>query len=111
MSHSIIRLRCLYLGIKVSTLHDSCVNAASQSQTGPRRGLSPVGALYLFGASVIKAEENLFAIICLLIVVLHMEGGLAMFARLVPIAILVLAIAGVAFGLIADLPVLFRVCA
>ena len=34
-----------------------------------------------------------------------------MFARLVPIAILVLAIAGVAFGLIADLPVLFRVCA
>ena len=33
-----------------------------------------------------------------------------MFARLVPIAILVWAIAGVAFGLIADLPVFFRVC-
>ena len=33
-----------------------------------------------------------------------------MFARLVPIAILVWAIASVAFGLIADLPVFFRVC-
>ncbi len=34
-----------------------------------------------------------------------------MFAYLVPIAILVWAIAGVAFGLIVDLPVFFRVCA
>jgi len=34
-----------------------------------------------------------------------------MFVRLVPIAILVWAIAGVAFGLIADLPVFFRICA
>ena len=33
-----------------------------------------------------------------------------MFARLVPIAILTWAIAGVAFGLIVDLPVFFRVC-
>jgi hypothetical protein len=33
------------------------------------------------------------------------------FVRLVPIAILVWAIAGVAFGLIVDLPVFFRVCA
>jgi hypothetical protein len=33
------------------------------------------------------------------------------FAYLVPIAILVWAIAGVAFGLIVDLPVFFRVCA
>jgi hypothetical protein len=32
------------------------------------------------------------------------------FVRLVPIAILVWAIAGVAFGLIVDLPVFFRVC-
>ena len=34
-----------------------------------------------------------------------------MFGRLVPIAILTWAIAGVAFGLIVDLPVFFRVCA
>jgi hypothetical protein len=33
-----------------------------------------------------------------------------MLARLLPIAILVWAIAGVAFGLIVDLPVFFRVC-
>ena len=33
-----------------------------------------------------------------------------MFVRLVPIAILTWAIAGVAFGLIVDLPVFFRVC-
>jgi len=33
-----------------------------------------------------------------------------MFARLAPIAILVWAIASVAFGLIADLPVFFRAC-
>jgi hypothetical protein len=44
------------------------------------------------------------------IVVLHMGRGLAMFLRLVPLAILAWAIAGVAFGLIADLPVFFRVC-
>ena len=37
--------------------------------------------------------------------------GFALFVRLVPIAILVWAIAGVAFGLIVDLPVFFRVCA
>ena len=41
---------------------------------------------------------------------LVLSVGLAVFVRLVPIAILLWAIAGVAFGLIVDLPVFFRVC-
>jgi hypothetical protein len=72
--------------------------------TAQRSGL--VGRRLLFD---LICSHHLFVVLFPCGVASFAYGDL-LFVRLVPIAILVWAIAGVAFGLIVDLPVFFRVC-
>jgi hypothetical protein len=98
-------------GKRAKLMDDGLPYAHRNSSLGSTYRLS---GLFSLGDRVIEANDLICSYHLFILLFPYrspiLRRGLAVFVRLVPIAILVWAIAGVAFGLIVDLPVFFRVC-